>query len=408
MKFILECVDCGRQYDTMMYLCPQCAQNNDESHPPRGVLKTLYDYQKIKSKSFRRLQSESFLDLLPLSSLKSLSYLRIGNTPLYKNKITEKDIASHELYLKDDAQNPTFSYKDRASGLVCAYALEQGINTIIAASTGNAGSSLAGIGASQGQRIIIIVPASAPAAKLLQIAMYGAIIVPVKGSYDEAFDLSMQATEKLGYYNRNTAYNPLTIEGKKTASFEIYAQLGEQVPERIFVPVGDGCIIAGVYKGWEDLLQLGMISRIPQIIAVQAAGSSSLVKNLDRAIFLAEEPDTIADSISVKIPRNFYMAKKYLKTYQGDAILVSDREIQQAAGQLAQNYGIFSEPAAASAFAGYLKYRATREIGENSRNIVMLTGSGLKDIAAFRDTVKIPQAIKPDLTELEAMMRGDI
>jgi threonine synthase len=323
----------------------------------------------------------------------------VGNTPLYRKKVGD-----HELFLKDDSQNPTFSYKDRASNIVSAYAKEHDIKTIIAASTGNAGSSLAGIGASQGQQIIILVPESAPRAKLVQIAMYGATIVPIAGSYDDAFDLSVKATEQYGYYNRNTAYNPFTIEGKKTAAFEIFAQLGKSVPERIFVPVGDGCIIAGIYKGWEDLLKLKIISTMPEIIAVQAEGSANLVNNLDSAEFWAEEPDTIADSISVKVPRNFYMAKDYLKKYDGDFVIVSDAEIQEAGANLASETGIFSEPAAASAYAGYCKYFSTNKIEENSRNVVMLTGSGLKDIAAFKDLISIPAAIKPELAALKSII----
>ena len=406
MKFVLECVDCGRQYETaeIMYLCPECASLNTGENPPRGVLKTLYNYDAIKAKYagadlFEKLAEKEFLDLLPLESLKSMSYLKVGNTPLYR-----KEIGDHELFLKDDSQNPTFSFKDRASNIVCAYAREHEINTIIAASTGNAGSSLAGIGASQGQQIIILVPETAPRAKLVQIAMYGATIIPVGGSYDDAFDLSVKATEKYGYYNRNTAYNPLTIEGKKTAAFELYAQLGKQVPERIFVPVGDGCIIAGIYKGWEDLLQLGIIYTMPQIIAVQAEGSANLVNNLDNAEFTANEPDTIADSISVKVPRNFYMARDYIKKYDGGMAIVSDTKIQEAAANLAKESGIFSEPAAASAYAGYCQYRQSNKIDENSRNVVMLTGSGLKDIAALKDTISIPAAIKPELAALKSII----
>jgi len=406
MKFILECVDCGRQYETaeIMYLCPECASLCNDNDPPRGVLKTLYNYDAVKAKYlgedlFEKLAENGFLDLLPIASLKNLSYLAVGNTPLYRKKV-----GGHELFLKDDSQNPTFSYKDRASNIVSAYAKEHDINTIIAASTGNAGSSLAGIGASQGQQIIILVPESAPRAKLVQIAMYGATIVPIAGSYDDAFDLSVKATEQYGYYNRNTAYNPFTIEGKKTAAFEIFAQLGKSVPERIFVPVGDGCIIAGIYKGWEDLLKLGIISTMPEIIAVQAKGSANLVNNLDSDKFWAEEPDTIADSISVKVPRNFYMAKDYLKKYDGDFVIVSDAEIQEAGAKLASESGLFSEPAAASAYAGYCKYFSANKIEENSRNVVMLTGSGLKDIAAFKELISIPAAIKPELAALKSII----
>lgn len=200
----------------------------------------------------------------------SLPNMRIGNTPLYEiNKIDGRDFG-FKIFLKDDSQNPTYSFKDRASATVSAYAKENAIKTIITASTGNAGSSLAGVCASQEQRAVILVPESAPLAKLTQILMYGAVLIPVKGNYDDAFDLSIEATKEYGWYNRNTAFNPLTIEGKKTVSYELFEQLNLNIPDRIFVPVGDGCIISGVYKGFEDLLELGFIERMPVIVMVQS------------------------------------------------------------------------------------------------------------------------------------------
>ncbi|MCF7912617.1 MAG: pyridoxal-phosphate dependent enzyme [Candidatus Cloacimonetes bacterium] len=392
-KIILECSSCGREYtaEQVDYLCPVCSIRNTADSPPAGVLKTLYNYAVIMQKSagnlFRALADRGFIDLLPINSRTSLSYLRVGNTPLYQIDCTEKDVPPHKLLFKDDSQNPTYSYKDRASNLVSAIARERGINTIIVASTGNAGSSMAGIGTAQGQKIIILVPEKAPLAKLVQIAAYGAVIIPVKGSYDDAFELSMQVTAELGIYNRNTAFNPFTIEGKKTAALEIYAQMGEEIPDRIFVPVGDGCIIAGIYKGFEDLLRLGIINALPEIVAVRA-----------------ENPNTIADSISVKIPRNYNLAEQYIQTYQGKNLTVTDEEILQAGKNLAAGYGLFSEPAAAAAYAGYIKYRTEYQIEENSRNVVLLTGSGLKDIKAVSAGLKLPESINPTLAEFKARL----
>jgi threonine synthase len=392
-KYILECSSCGRQYhaDEVDYLCPVCSKGNTSQKPPEGVLKTLYDYDAISHRAtdnlFRSLSAKGFIDLMPIQTLNSLSYLKVGNTPLYQIEINENAVPSHKLFFKDDSQNPTFSFKDRASNLVSALAKERGISTIIAASTGNAGSSLAGIGAAQKQNIIIIVPETAPIAKLVQIAAYGGKIIPVKGSYDDAFDLSVLATSKLGIYNRNTAYNPYTIEGKKTAAYELYAQMGEQIPDRIFVPVGDGCIIAGIYKGYEDLYKLGIIKRLPEIVAVRA-----------------QNPDTIADSISVKIPRNYLLAEKYISEYNGEKIKVTDTAILQASRELSATYGLFAEPAAAAAYAGYLKYIAEDHIEEDSRNVVLLTGSGLKDVKSASAMLELPESINPRLTELKKML----
>ena len=264
-----------------------------------------------------------------------------------------------------------------------------------------AGSSIAGICASQGQKAIVLVPASAPVAKLSQIVMYGANIIPVKGTYDDAFDLSIKATEHFGWYNRNTAYNPLTIEGKKTVSFEIFDQLQESIPDRIFVPVGDGVIISGVYKGFEDFLKLGFINKIPTIVAVQSSGSDNLIRNLNKENFEVKTSHTLADSISVDYPRNFYMARDFLKKYKGEWITVTDQEIIYASKLLASTTGLFAEPAAAAAFAGMLKYKESGKISKGSKNVVLLTGSGLKDIKSLEQEINIPEAIEPDIKNIE-------
>ena len=408
-KYLFQCVNCGRQYSSteVQYLCPQCAAENTPGLPPKGVLKTVYRYDLLRERGvdFSSLANSGFIDLLPLKSLDSMPYLRVGQTPFYKiGKLNDMGL-DFNLFLKDDGQNPTFSFKDRASALVSAYAKEHHQSTIVAASTGNAGSSLAGICAAQRQKAIIMVPQSAPLAKLTQIMMYGATIVPVAGTYDDAFDLSMAATEKFGWYNRNTAFNPMTIEGKKTVAFELFAQMNAHIPNRIFVPVGDGVIISGVYKGFEDLLKLGIINKIPVIVAVQSEGSDNLVRNLNNDAFEVKVSHTLADSISVDVPRNYFMAAQYLKKYQGEWLSVSDDKIMEASLVLAKNTGIFSEPAAATAFAGLLQYRENRQLEPDSDNVVLLTGSGLKDVNTVSSRLKLPKVIKPELSELEKLLQ---
>jgi threonine synthase len=432
-KFHFECVDCKAVYprDNVIYLCPACEQSNKPGEPPRGVLKTIYPYERIRgknppSKLFNQLQGDHFMPLLPLSNYKHWPNLRIGETPLYKvgewkggqqDKGTSGQVdkrasveadkyrkVDFEVFLKDDSQNPTFSFKDRASALVSAWARENGITTLVAASTGNAGSSIAGICASQGQKAIIVVPAAAPLAKLTQILMYGATLVPVKGTYDDAFALSVQISKKHGFYNRNTAYNPLTIEGKKTVSFEIFRQLGQQVPDRIFIPVGDGVIYSGVCKGFEDLLKLGIIDRVPVLVAVQAGGSSNLINNLHGNSFVATRSKTIADSISVDVPQCFRMTAAFMNEYHGESISVSDKEILEASLDLSQSTGIFSEPAAVAAYAGMLKYRDRGSISAGSKNVVLLTGSGLKDLSAVQSSIHIPQPVEPDIDSFNRFM----
>jgi len=407
-KYIYECIDCGKQFNAnkTIYLCPHCSKENDDSHPPKGVLRVVYNFSELLQKNilFNNLKEDNFLQLLPISNLISFPILKIGNTPLYKfDKLDNKELP-FQLFFKDDSQNPTFSFKDRASAVVSAYAKEKGLETIVTASTGNAGSSLAGICASQDQKAIIMVPETAPLAKLTQIIMYGATIVPVKGTYDDAFDLSIQATEEFGWYNRNTAFNPLTIEGKKTVSFEIFNQLNETLPDKVFVPVGDGVIISGVYKGFEDLLNLKIINKIPTIIAVQSEGSDNLIRNIDNEYFQIKPSNTIADSISVDIPRNFNLAKQYIKKYNGEYLSVSDNEILESSVILSRNTGIFAEPAAATAFAGILSYYRESKLDKDSKNVVLLTGSGLKDLNSVQKLLNIPKAIQPTIDNLKKLI----
>lgn len=408
-KFKYKCTGCGREYDAAVtvYLCPSCSEAATPDTPPPGVLKTLYDYEAIREtlSGFEALKANGFIDLLPLAGIGSMPPLRVGNTPLYPvSELNGKEFP-FRLYLKDDSQNPTWSFKDRASALVSAWAAENRFGTIIAASTGNAGSSLAGICASQHQRAVIVVPETAPQAKLTQIVMYGATIVPVKGTYDEAFDLSVKATELFGWYNRNTAYNPLTIEGKKTVSFELFEQLTYRVPDRIFIPAGDGVIMSGVYKGFEDLLRLKIIDKMPVIVAVQSEKSDNLVRNISQKVFSIVPSSTVADSISVDIPRNFHMARQFIREYNGETLTVPDEAILSASKMLAGNTGLFAEPAAAAAFAGFLSYHSDGRITSGSSNIVLLTGGGLKDPAAVSSLIRMPASVYPTIDNLERLMQ---
>jgi threonine synthase len=406
-KFIFRCNECGKEYDpeNTLYLCPDCSAANTVNAPQKGVLKAVYNYKKIRASvsGFNGLKERGFIDLLPVKDLKSLPPLKIGGTPLYNITRLNGNHIPFRLFLKDDSQNPTWSFKDRASAVVSAYAGEHAIDTIVTASTGNAGSSLAGICASQRQKAVIIVPETAPIAKLTQIVMYGAAIVPVKGTYDEAFDLSVKATEAFGWYNRNTAFNPLTIEGKKTASFEIYEQLSYRVPDRIFIPAGDGVILSGVYKGFEDLLLLGITDRMPVIVAIQSERSDNLVRNINTDEFTIIPSSTIADSISVDIPRNFHMARRLIKEYGGETLTVTDEEILTASGILSAGTGLFAEPAAAAAYAGFLSFFNRGLLSHSSTNVVMLTGSGLKDLKSVSGHVRIPDSVYPSIDNLEKL-----
>jgi len=256
---------------------------------------------------------------------------------------------------------------------------------------------MAGVAAAAGQRVTLFLPKAAPKAKLIQALQYGARVFRVDGSYDDAYDLSLAYTTKFGGLNRNTGYNPMTIEGKKTVSLEIYRQLGG-VPDYLFVAAGDGCILSGVYKGFRDLLQLGLLDRLPTVYAVQADGSSALARAFESGVFERRPSSTVADSISVDVPRNGLHALRQLRDHRGEVICVSDDEILAAQSALSRSAGLFAEPAGAAAFAGFLKVRP--RLLRNAVAVVLATGNGLKDTVAAGRSVEIPEKLITSLDEL--------
>jgi len=319
--------------------------------------------------------------LLPVSySLIGIPALAIGGTPLYPVKRLRSHIGMGNLWLKDDSRNPSASLKDRAS--IIAVMRANG-RTLACASTGNAASSLAVQAASVGLPCYIFVPYNAPRAKIVQLLMCGATVFAVQGSYDDAFDLCIEACNTFGWYNRNTGYNPYLVEGKKTVGLEIAEQLQWQVPDSVLVPTGDGCIISGVYRGFEDFYRLGMIDRIPRMIAVQAEGSPAIVRALEGDGIVRPYPaQTVADGISVSLPRNGAMAVKVIRESGGFGITVSDQEILAAEKELAKLTGVFAEPSGAASYAGLARLLRDGRIERDERTVLLVTGSGLKSIDA--------------------------
>ena len=374
-------------------LCPECSSTHKSGQPLNGVLEVELS---------GTLESNDPLDFLPVEG-QYFPAIPVGNTPLWQPENLQKKYGFPELYLKDDGVNPTGSLKDRASFLVAAFARKHGIREVVVASTGNAGSSMAGVGAAAGLKVKLFLPKTAPQAKMIQALQYGADLVLADKNYDQAFSLSLEYSKRRGGMNRNTAYNPMTIEGKKTVSIEIFKQL-KKAPDHVFVSVGDGVIMSGVYKGFRDLLQLGRIDKIPVVHAVQASGSDAICRAMESGDFdgQAESPvraaKTVADSISVDTPSNGHLALKNLKAFGGHCFRVTDEEILCAQKELSSTCGLFSEPAAATAYAGFLKQKAA--LDSNETCVVLLTGNGLKDINSATAKIVVPEKSINSLDEL--------
>jgi len=449
MKWLYRCHHCGAEYEIEpgRYLCDHCAKENRPGVPLHGVLECIWteapdslrraptreapteahdpaeaqapDTQKpaaeisrgdaapesppaycpgssrsVNSAAQPRLWSPDDIPL-PIEARFSPP-IPVGQTPLWAPERLRQSLGMPNLWLKDDTCNPSGSYKDRASWLVAAFARKHGIREIALASTGNAASSMACVGAAAGLKITVFLPKTAPVAKRIQVLQYGAELREVDGTYDLAFDQSIEYSRATGVLSRNTAYNPLTIEGKKTASFEIARDLGAAVskdavrgaslagkglfvaPDHLFVPTGDGVILAGVIKGFEDLLRLGLIDKLPKFWVAQAEGSSAIVRAMRTGVFEPRPSSTIADSISVDVPRNGVFVLEKLRKHESGGVTASDDEILAAQRILSAQAGLFAEPSSACAFACFLKARAAIRAEESV--VVMLTGSGLKDI----------------------------
>ena len=258
---------------------------------------------------------------------------------------------------------------------------------------------MAGIGAAAGQQVTLFLPETAPPAKLVQALQYRATVHRVRGNYDLAYDLSMEYVQARGGMSRNTAYNPMTIEGKKSVSLELYHQLGHTAPDVLFVATGDGCIIAGVYKGFRDLKQLGLIETVPTIFSVQAATSDALYRAFQTGKFDNRPTHTIADSICVDVPRNGFHALKQLKKYGGEVITVSDDEIIEAQARLSGSAGLFTEPASAAAMAGFLKVHA--QLDRQASVVILATGNGLKDNRAAEKGITVPAKAVQSIDDIQ-------
>ena len=405
-----KCIKCGTEFEAgwETYTCTKCG----------GILDIVFDYNYIKRQisQDKIIEKKDFsmwryMEFLPVDEGSILCPLRTGWSPLYRASLLGKKLGLSNLYIKDDGQNPTSSLKDRASGIAVVRAFNAGkslagrhatgINTsgrfadgfgiLACSSTGNAASSLAGAAASMGLKTVIFVPQRAPQAKVTQLLIFGATVVSVKGDYATAFRLSAQAIEKYGWYNRNAAINPYLMEGKKTVSFEIAEQLGLVFdkksafgfisPDFVAVSVGDGCTIAGVWKGFKDLFEAGLIDKLPRLISVQAEGCCPINRAIEHnAPVSMMEENSIADSIAVGIPRNADKAMAAIRESGGIVVNVSDEEILAAMRLLGKSTGVFGEPAGVAGTAGLIKAVQQKLIPFDALVVSIVTGNGLKDI----------------------------
>lgn len=401
MRYVLgaKCTRCGAEYEALPTITTcKCG----------GILDIQYSYSAIRD-HFSPADLEQNHDysmwryrpFLPVEEDSPAPPLRVGWSPLYRADRLSKVLGLKTLYIKDDGQNPTASLKDRASAMAVVKAREAGADTIACSSTGNAASSLAGNAAAAGLATYIFVPSRAPKGKVAQLMIFGATVISVDGSYEDTFALSKAAIDRWGWYNRNAAINPYLSEGKKTVTFELMEQLHWQVPDYVALSVGDGCTIAGVWKGFKDLYETGFIDRLPKLLSVQAEGCCPL----NRALRTGEpwspmEENTLADSIAVGVPRNADKALNAVRESKGIAVNVSDEEILAAMRLLGRTQGVFGEPAGVTGTAGVKKALELGLMDPDATVVSIVTGNGLKDVQNGIRAAGEPMLVRPDLDAL--------
>lgn len=409
-----RCSICKKEFlpASILYTCPSCGGNLDVELDYKAI-NSKYQIEDITSRTDYSLWR--YLPLLPVEDPGGVGTpLRAaGWTPLYSPSALAKALGLERFWIKDEGRNPTASFKDRASSVVVARAREIGAEIVVTASTGNAGAALAGMSAAIGQKAVIFAPKTAPQAKIAQLLIYGAKVILVDGNYDSAFDLTIEAAKEFGWYCRNTGYNPFTAEGKKTAALEIWEQIclnlpGDSRPLNVFVSVGDGNIISGIHKGFKDLLALGWLKIMPRIFGIQSDKSAAVAN----AYFAQTETiipisaTTIADSISVDLPRDGVRAVRAVRETGGSYLTVSDEEIIAGIAEIGK-YGIFAEPAGSTAFVGLKKALAANLITAEDPVVVINTGNGLKDVRAAMMSVHEAPIIEPTMASLKKFLEKE-
>jgi threonine synthase len=406
-----RCSICGREYSEkeQIYTCLTDGGNLDITLDFTTIQKSCKPADILNSNESSVWR---YLPLLPVSEPegKGTTFWSAGYTPTYSLPSIRKALGLEHFWLKDESHNPTASFKDRASAVVIARARELGADVVVTASTGNAGAALAGMAAAVHQKAIIFAPRTAPPAKIAQLLVFGAQVILVEGNYDQAFDLTIQAAAEFGWYCRNTGYNAFTLEGKKTAAFEIWETVLSTYklsrPLIVFVSVGDGNIISGLHKGFKDLEALGWIDQMPRIFGVQAEGSAAIAHAFQSGteVIIPVQANTLADSISVDLPRDGVRAVRAAVQTKGAYLMVSDEAILVAIAELGKE-GIFAEPAGATAYAGLQKALTDGLISVNDPVLVINTGSGLKDVRAAMQAVPPAPVIEPTLQAVKLYLQ---
>jgi threonine synthase len=401
-----ECINCQEKYDIneIIYFCRRCGD----------LLEIKYDYNKINERLSKSnwqnvpLSVWRYREFMPVKDFSKIVSLNEGGTGFHHSRRLSKILGIRQLYVKNEGENPTGSFKDRGMTVGVTKAVELGVKSVICASTGNTSASLAAYAARAGLECTVLIPAGKIAyGKLSQAMIYGAKVIQVNGNFDESLDIVLRLSEKYKNIYLLNSINPFRIEGQKSLGFEICDQLNQKTPDRIIVPVGNAGNISAIWKGLKEFHKLGFLQELPKMTGIQAIGSAPIVhaiKNNSETIIPVKSPETVATAIRIGAPVSWKKALRAIKESDGTAETVTDEEILDAQKLLAQKEGLFVEPASASSIAGLKKLIQQGEIDEDEQVVCVTTGHGLKDPDIAVKISKKPIKVKAQIEAIEEIL----
>jgi threonine synthase len=401
-----ECINCRTSYpiNEVVYFCKKCGD----------ILEVKLDYDTtkdmLKKSGWRKIPLSvwRYHDLMPIRDQSIIISLNEGGTGLHRCERLGKALGLKELYVKNEGENPTGSFKDRGMTVGVTKAVELGVKSVICASTGNTSASLAAYAAKAGLQCAVLIPSGKIAyGKLAQAMIYGSRVLQVRGNFDEALEIVLKLSEKHGSIYLLNSINPFRIEGQKSLGYEICEQLDNEPPDRLIVPVGNAGNISAIWKGFTEFYNLGFVKTLPKMTGIQAAGSApiaEMIKNGSNEIKPVSNPETVATAIRIGAPVSWKKAIKAIRDSGGTAETVTDEEILEAQKMLSRLEGLFVEPASASSIAGLKKLVENGIINKDERIVCVTTGHGLKDPDIAVRMSEKPLEVDAELSAIERVL----
>jgi threonine synthase len=401
-----RCINCGSEYgiDEIVYFCRKCGDLLEIKYEQGPLAKAVgkNDWRKAPLSVWR------YQDFMPISDKSKIVSLNEGGTGLHLCQRLAKHLGIRQLYVKNEGENPTGSFKDRGMTVGVTKAVELGVKSVICASTGNTSASLAAYAAKAGLQCAVLIPSGKIAyGKLSQAMIYGAKVIQVRGNFDESLDIVLKLSEKHRTIYLLNSINPFRIEGQKSLGFEICDQLSQKAPDRIIVPVGNAGNISAIWKGFSEFHELGVVKTLPKMTGIQAAGAAPIaqaIKNGKDTIVPVAAPETVATAIRIGAPVSWKKAMTAIRESQGTAETVTDEEILSSQKMLARVEGLFVEPASASSIAGLIKLVDNGTINKNERIVCVTTGHGLKDPDTAVKMSENPVEVDAELAAIEEVL----